>query len=389
MIQYCKENKRKFCFINTYENNLFYYYIPFIYRKLVLHKIILAFQKYQPVAFIQNNDTNIFQDMCVRISKMSNTPSIVIQWANTAPEKFYEYMRRKKILKIKYRNKLTRLLREHLYKLYDPIDKLLGIHSNMKNKSLGQGNSDYIFVINEYSRDLLIIQGINPKKIEITGLLHFDDVIKVIDKSREDIMNNWQIDYRKKVLVYFTQPFYRKDIALISKKKQLNFINNLVQNISKICRKHQINHHLIIKVHPAENIEDYLFLNSESDLSIFFNKNNEELIHISDVILGHFSTVLQSAMVLSKPIVALDFIDELSNVLKYRIRNLGLQYICQSWDELDLFFSKPLSMAQTGSKMFFQKNRIIDDGKCYQRTLDCIKKIIEKKNLQKNETKNI
>lgn len=334
MKEYCLKSNTKF--ISTkypyYPKFKFSYLLNLLLLGILKVQIMTLFKRIKPSLVIQTNDAHDFNNIVVTVAKDLHIPSLAIQWAQTAPELYY--------IKLKTQNrsghnrnkfiKYTTPLINLIYRFHVIFSKIPLI----KKKSLGQGFSDYIFVINQYTKLLLKKQGVNESKIYIAGSIAYDDALSSSFRPDIEIKTQLQIDDDKITILYISQPFYKKDIRILSKSKQLKLVHKILENVIKFYNSIKKDFNFIIKLHPIESEEDYLHLTKDfKSLKIIKDFNNAELIKISDFCIGYSSTLLQSVIIMKKPVLSLNLIPELKSVIEIGSQISGIAHNIQSWSE--------------------------------------------------------
>ncbi|MCF2141417.1 MAG: UDP-N-acetylglucosamine 2-epimerase [Candidatus Lokiarchaeota archaeon] len=298
--------------------------------KLQVKKIL---QKNNPNLIIQTNDTNLINNVIVSTAKKKNILTLVIQWAQTAPEDYY--------LKLKSLNtnhkeltKKTHITHWFLHKLTNFMLKISQI-PKFNKKSLAQGNSDYVFVINDYTKKLLIKQGVKKEKIYISGSTAYDDALSINLPKREEIKKKIGINNNNITILFISQPFYVKDIRIMKKEKQIQYIKDIIVFFNNFYQTQNKEVNIILKLHPVELKKDYIELtDSCKNILILSDFNNLELIKISDLCVGFSSTLLQSVIIMKKPILCLNMIPELKFIIETQSKISGITQDIKSWNEL-------------------------------------------------------
>jgi hypothetical protein len=378
MIDFCIENERLYEILDIrsqYKVKLFFE--PFD-RYLFKKKIENFINKYEPKLIIQPNDTNVYNDLIVKIAKKKKIKTLGLQWAVTAQEEFYFKNRFTKNLKnIKgiplYRIVLNNFLNKFFGILHFPLLHFLGVYSNHK-LSLGQGNSDAFGVINKFTKNLLIKQGVNERKLIIIGSLHYDDALKTSRfKSKSDLREKYKIANNDISIVYFSQPFYKKDITILSLNDQLNYLDDLIKNIESFFKEKSKNYKLIIKLHPAESLEDYQIYVKRENVILLEHTDNYELLLLSDLCISQHSTILQAAIVMRKPIISLNILDlEATRILS---KVIGIKKTINSWAE----FKEALEILEDSNYTSLNNisfDNVIIDERSYYRIKKLIKTLI-------------
>lgn len=380
MEKYCKENHR------NYEIIGFEYFTKFLlafepYFRFKLKKELEGFfKRVKPKLIILYNDVNVFNNIIVRVAHRFKRTVLILQWAVTAPEELYFMNRKRKLLNsLGEKSRFQLAIKDVNGKLSRmitfPISHLLGVYQNHK-QSFGQGDSDFIGVINKFTKDLLIRQGVNKNKIKVVGSLHYDDALNVRNKSLNEIKRKYDVEKSKVLIVFFSQPFYVKDITILSLGEQLSYTEDLIKNIDNFYKDINIDYKLIIKLHPAENLKDYKNLLKYKNIKLNIDADNYELIHISNLCISQHSTVLQLALILKKPVISLNILG--FQGIKIGSNIIGIKNCITSWKE----FVQTLNILEDNNYSSLNNveyDRVISDGACYSRIVNLIKSIVNRK----------
>jgi hypothetical protein len=153
---------------------------------------------------------------------------------------------------------------------------------------------DKFCVASEGYRDLFISKGVNPDKIEVTGIPNFDNCIKYIKN-----------DFPHKNYVLVATSDTRETFKLENRKK-------FIQKAVRIANGRQ----LIFKLHPNENVERATAeINTYAPGSVVFQKGNtEEMIANSDVLITRYSSVVYVGLALGKEVYSAFDIEELKRL---------------------------------------------------------------------------
>ncbi|MBD3211016.1 MAG: hypothetical protein GF311_00270, partial [Candidatus Lokiarchaeota archaeon] len=233
MIEYCKRKQRKFEIVNLSKKkrleNLIFPFFKNKFRKEIYNFLL----DIKPKLIIQPNDAHFYNDTIVKMAKEIDIPILVLQWAATAPEDIYIKIKEIKALEPNNRKTILEKLKDHFMSIFkflvhNPIENLLRLNINHKI-SLGQGNSDKVGVINEYTKNLLFKQGVDEKKIIVVGSLNFDDIIKISYQTQKVKELERKLDKKNDMVIitYFSQPFYKKDLNFLTLEEQLVHLNKI------------------------------------------------------------------------------------------------------------------------------------------------------------------
>jgi hypothetical protein len=360
MIEYCEETNRKYYGLN-YQGELFFNRMR--YRSSVKKML----DKLKPDMVIQTNDMHFFQNEIVHQAKERKIPTLAIQWAFTAPEELHmRSKQRNQNLDGTTVSKIEKVIKENIFYINKIVNKLLGLEYGDK-LSIAQGDSDKVAVINEYSKDLLIKQGVNKEKIVITGHLDFDNAVANTQSNTVTKSDNIKI-------LYISQPFYVKDLKRVTLTEQIEYVKKIYSSVDNLFD----NYRLYLKLHPAECIEDYSSLNDLPNLVLKENFDKEISINNSDLVISSSSTLVMSAISAKKPVITLNILNipEVEDGLII----MGIEdQIVNSWEHLhqylQLFKENPKRLIRKINPYF-----LLTDGLCKRRTIDLILGMIQIQN---------
>lgn len=175
-----------------------------------------------------------------------------------------------------------------------------------------------ILVMDNYAKEKMIEEGIEPEKILVSGHPYFDYLINRKEKSNEKIIK----DFRKNVgfnedeyiITYASEPIsetygesdnsehYWGYSERTIFKEFINLLNQVSQKFNKKIK-------LIIRLHPKENENNYndLIDNINNNISILIDKNLDgfKLMCASNLICGMSSMFLIESAVLEKSIISI------------------------------------------------------------------------------------
>ena len=133
------------------------------------------------------------------------------------------------------------------------------------------------------------------------------------------------------------------------------------------------NYKLIIKLHPAESLEDYQIYVKSENVILLEHADNYELILLSDLCISQHSTILQAAIVMRKPIISLNILDlEATRILS---KVIGIKKTINSWAE----FKEALEILEDSNYTSLNNisfDNVIIDERCYDRIKKLIKTLI-------------
>lgn len=373
MIKYCEKHERKYQILDFYVFNKYNYIFEPVLRYKLKRNVRKIFKIFEPKLILQPNDMRIYNDIIVKVAKEHNVITLALQWAITLPEKVYFENRQKKLNQL-YLNKsiykiiIIKFINKILKIIHYPLNHFFRVNSNHK-LSLGQGDSDYIGVINNYTKNLLITQGVSKDKIRVLGSFHYDDALNIKREFKKPIKKSDDGGKSKVQILFISQPFYKKDITFLSLEKQLKYIKDLIVNLDNFFENLNKKYILLIKLHPVENIKDYEDLLKHKNIKLISIADNNELILSSDFCISQYSTVMQSVIILRKPLLSLNILG--LKEIKIGSKVLGVKKCINTWEELHYF----LNQLEEKDYNYFDNinyDRVLMDGNCYNRVVNFI-----------------
>ena len=153
--------------------------------------------------------------------------------------------------------------------------------------------ADAVAVTTDKVKDLLIKNGMDERKIVITGNLYYDRVLKKrFDLlSREHIYSKLEINIKKDILLFTSQPLPQSDLLHRA----------LIKAMESFPDKH-----LVIKMHPLEpGIRSFLKVKGSKlrNVSLVKDIDTWSLINSSKLLITISSITAVEAMMLKKPVV--------------------------------------------------------------------------------------
>ncbi|GAB4321050.1 MAG: hypothetical protein Kow0069_25230 [Promethearchaeota archaeon] len=381
MKAYCLERGRRHVVLEDARLRRSYQYLEPYYRYRLLRQVRATFDAFRPSVLVQTNDMTFFNDAFVKVAKERNVPSVAYQWAVTVPESLLRYVKRlneqarTKVpdgfkptaspLRVAWRSWVRVALRV----LHAPVELALGVRSNHV-QSIGQGDSDYFVAINEYTKRLLVRQGVSAKKILVGGLFHHDDAVASRDAPVGDLRHKYGLPTDRVVVTCFNQPFYAKDLRLLSFEEQRAILSRLVEEVFEFYSSVGKEATFVLKLHPAEDPSAYEGFADLPGVVVLWEANNVELARVSQVCVGWHSTALQTVLLLDVPLISLD-VDPRLPFVSAASRSMGVRSNVKSWEafretlrRLDSNGYRPLERPLPG--------RLIADGRCQAYAVELI-----------------
>lgn len=157
----------------------------------------------------------------------------------------------------------------------------------------------------DFTKEFLTANHVDPQKIVLTGGVPFDRTLAIIP-DREKIAQALDIDPGKKWIVFTTQ-----GVGAGDRPSEEEIFSGCVE-IAKRAMQHQ-DYQLIYQVHPGQTIEDIkkIIDTAEGHNAVVGKyKNTEELMAASEGVITFFSTTALDAVLLGKPLLLINLIDD-------------------------------------------------------------------------------
>jgi predicted glycosyltransferase len=236
----------------------------------------------------------------------------------------------------------------------------------------GQGNCKYLtkyVVFSDYSKKMLIKEGVDKNKIIVNGPIIFDQVSKYIGQKKK----------KQKRVFLATEPFIED--SFLNKDVYLERIKNILKSINKIKGAE-----IIIKLHPREihfneykKIVDNLGL---KNVKIFPGKISRDkfyqLIYDSDVFIHSGSTAAFEAAIIGRPIITLDIIGDhsLTNWIEKHDVTININYHDNAGKAIQEAFKENKEMKKKLDD-YVKEHCGNVDGKASQRIVKLLENIIK------------
>jgi hypothetical protein len=163
----------------------------------------------------------------------------------------------------------------------------------------GTGGSSVIAAMGQFSKKILVSRGVPYNRVIVTGFPLFDKIKKVDSNSSAINPANETISKRNKPLILLiTQPFVEDGVW--TSETRTRFFESIINAVSKARSR------LVVKVHPREESDCYLFMarkHVDSDITITENSGLDQLLLSSDILITVSSTVGLWAIAYGKPLL--------------------------------------------------------------------------------------
>jgi CDP-glycerol glycerophosphotransferase (TagB/SpsB family) len=245
---------------------------------------------------------------------------------------------------------------------------LLGLLYSTRKRAprYGHGDCTTIAVFGEATRSLLISEGVDDKKILVTGSPKFDRQVGSMTRDpKSKLCKTWRIPPQDHIVLLVTSYFVEEGVWTAGQRTLL--VRAVAEAAAKIPRAH-----LVIRIHlPRENRADYENIVRElpSTPVVCDQESISDLLQASSLVISVSSTVLVEALVLGKPVIVVDlFGDSGASYFRYS----GAMYITDKKDispaiRTALCDPRQLADATPTLARFLRTQVYTDDGKSSER----------------------
>ncbi len=170
---------------------------------------------------------------------------------------------------------------------------------------------DYIFAMDDFARSRMVEEGISCEKIVVAGQPAFDVIREkyVTQKIRFDtVKDQLGISSQRKVITFAAEALKKdfQDCLGYDEQLVLQFLGN---TLNAIAGNSNLSVDLIVKLHPQNKKDDFLWVDSQWPHLKKHIVDNEyaswEMIGISDVVAGMASVMLLEALLMEKIVISL------------------------------------------------------------------------------------
>ncbi len=254
-----------------------------------------------PDIVILGHDTNHNDYTIVKCSNYLGIPTLLVQDGIYPNSEYYQGVKKSILTKI---SGIPKLLLDHDYNVHEKIEIILyGIKVLTQPKPLvGRGNYTRIAVFGEATKQLLEQEGVDPRKIIVTGSPKFDYFYFQNCSNKYPIYNELKISPISNKILLITQPFVELGVWTQSQRKEY---------ISQICTATEKfeNCQLILKIRKSsEDIQKYREFTKFFKVNpiIYDDINLSELIKTADLVITVSSTGGLEAIAAEKPLIVFD-----------------------------------------------------------------------------------
>lgn len=358
------------------ENCLYSQNIPYVTINNLFNKIDLLLQSMKPDIIILGHDTNPPNQKIIQSAKKLDIPTLIIQDGIYGDERVLRQSKKTLADKIV---KIPGLLSDNQY---SPLEKLEIIVDDIKSmvvkrQFVGRGEYSNIAVFGNATKELLEREGVDPRKIILTGSPKFDYLRSHTPTEGYLTRQNLGVPPNKRIITLITQPLVESGIW--SQRQREDYISRVWKTVKKFndCQ-------LIIKFRQGrENSRDYEDISKFSgiDAIICGDVALYKLISISEVVLTVYSTGGIEAIAAEKPLIIFDPFNTPGSSF-YNSRNiLFLNNDDDLYSTLDKIMSDHFFLENVIRKqnIFLEENIFKNDGRSAERIYNQIINMIKNK----------
>lgn len=240
------------------------------------------------------------------------------------------------------------------------------------NKCLCYGKKDKDFYV---QRD-----GYKPGDVEVVGNYLFDATCKKLTWPTNKITKlkeEYGFKSKDNIAGILTQPFVQDRTDGFTKNDYRKIMLDICTALDRLNIK------TIIKIHPRENKSDYAYLKEINSVFILNDKPLDEVVLISNFVIGWSSASLYNAVILKKHILIPNFHPSLDLLLEsFNLAKLGLAHKSINLIDFELSIQKTLKKEYNtktytkNNENFVEQHLYSLDGQSVYRVVQSIKKLL-------------
>jgi len=265
----------------------------------------------KPGAILFTDDHIFPEAYLVRAANDLNIPTLLVQWAFTLPQKFYDQRRTNRINQDSENNNTSNSTFNDLFssarrKGRNWLSQKLGLSFQFVH-SFGGGEAKYIAVSGEAFASQFAGQGVSPDRLIVTGSPEHD---LLYDRKKNAKASNAKKRIRSDfglgsgpLVVFSTQPLVH--FGILSEKERRYQMSILAESV--LSRRDSS---LIVTLHPREEMREYHFFRKYGKrLIVCKGYDLISLIDACDIYISQFSSTILMAMAWGKPIITFNFVN--------------------------------------------------------------------------------
>lgn len=374
MIDHCKANKHSYLVIGApkpYPKLLALLFpIPlwFIYKR----KCREFLKSKNPTAILAITDTSFHHNCLFKLANQKGVRTFLIQWTPLASPRI-RVEAKKAAQKLQRANiQLPRRIIKQCVSFYNSVLMrylawVLGFDIR-KLPIMGLGPSQKLGVINQHAYQIYKEAGVNENKMTIIGSMDFDSTINMLHaieanpELKSKIKKKYSVDDSRINIALYSIPFNTKDVTFFTKREQMKHFYGIALAIREIFPEEGAN--ILLKIHPAENIETYKPLEFLGVKVYGKDTINEELIYFVDLFISYPSTSNYVPIIMNKDAIFINLLKFSKAIGEGDKASYGIKKIVYNKRE----FKKLLKEFKQGKlKKQYTADHIIADGRCAER----------------------
>lgn len=229
-------------------------------------------------------------------------------------------------------------------------------------------------------KQALIERGVEVDRIFLTGNPVYDALPQenVHTSQAVNLRRSLNIGQDDRIILLLTSAQAEHGVWTCGMRE--NFVTGVVNSLAPILDEPL---HLIIKLHPLENLGEYQIMLAPSAQAVILLKDVKlsTIISLADVVIAGYSTTVLDACILHKPVVLLNIFDE-PHYIPYVEMGIAtgvyhLSKLKATVQEL-LYNQSAREKALNRADVFLNENRQLMDGKAASRIVDLLIEISQK-----------
>lgn len=263
------------------------------------YSVRLAERLFPIQAMVCTVESNEFEYALISVLNRRNINTIVLQWAQTAPNEYEIRLEREG------KKGLTTAIAEyskgHLKRL---VERLFGVKYS---RLYGDGAAKYFAVMGRHYKEMFHKQGVSEDKLIVTGHPE-QDYLSELSSSvgnpgfKQAVLESFGLDVAKPLWIVAREAIVH--FKLVPEEKDKEDVCAVLEILSQYQQEVQI----ILKLHPRDSEEYYGFVKEKFPHVILIHECDlYKLIAVCDLYISQISSTMMWAIALDKPVISYDF----------------------------------------------------------------------------------
>ncbi len=257
----------------------------------------------RPQVLIVIQDTLLLERFLVRAANQSGIATLVVQWAFTYPQEYYDRFQEQKRA-ARRRSGARALVARVTSAAYQAALGALGLRFVLAN-TYGGGEAEYLAVMGSGFKEQFLAQGARKREVIVSGHPSHDAVFERVrdwtETERIRVLESLGFTAQQRLVTYATQPTLWRGVLDFAE------LRSMVETVVSAVQAQDERFALVVKLHPRESLDDYAFLEGRQGVRVIRDADVQRLIAASDVFVSSSSSTLLFAMMFDKPIVTINF----------------------------------------------------------------------------------